>query len=477
MLTDAQWDDAQRRRDQVSTWSAAAGIPLFGALTCVAMFISTLLGRGAWRYPIAVLAAAVIGLPLIVALTKYSTTESAKTDSRLREMSHQLNQAMHTANEEATRRDSQASRQRFESRLTNALDMAEGEREVFEVVERSVAIVQPGARSELLLADNSHAHLVRMAAVGFEQGETGCQVSSPDQCPAARRAQVQVFADRDDLDACPKLRRRTAEHASAACVPVSIMGRTVGVIHSTRDTTYTPPEEELGNLSTLAKLAGARIGLMRAMAESQLQASTDTLTGLFNRRSFEERLTESRRTHPDLAVAMADLDHFKDLNDTYGHETGDRALRLFARVLRESVRSDDLLCRYGGEEFALAFPSCSAHDAVRALEKVRRNLDEATTVSGLPRFTASFGVTEMPAHLDLPTALSRADTALFTAKREGRDRVVVDPSLATVAAADTWLAPGDDSQADGDFFGGPAAVNDVPGGSTAQSGATSHSSP
>ena len=431
MLTDAQWDDAQRERDKVGRLSATIGLVLLGAQTPAAMWVADQLGHGGWRYVIAAAGALSVGLPLVVAIIRYSSRESAKTDGRLRHMSHQLNEAIMAAGEEAARRDSQAIRQKFESHLTNALDMAEGEREIFEVVERSMAVAVPEAKSELLLADNSHAHLVRSAAAGFDPGESGCPVDSPDHCPAARRAQVQIFADRDDLDACPKLRHRDADHASGVCIPVSIMGRTVGVIHSAHGSPRVPPEEQVGNLSTLAKLAGARIGLLRAMAESQLQASTDSLTGLMNRRSFEERLSEYRRTYRDMAVAMADVDHFKELNDTYGHETGDRALRMFARVLRESLRTDDLLCRFGGEEFAMAFPSCSAIDAARCLSKVHERIEEATSVSGLPLLSASYGVTEMTPHSDLVTVLGRADSALFTAKREGRNRVVVDPDLLT----------------------------------------------
>ena len=193
-----------------------------------------------------------------------------------------------------------------------------------------------------------------------------------------------MFPDSDDLDACPKLRSRPQGRLSALCVPVSIMGRTVGVIHATAEPQAAVEDDRVDDLATLAKLAGARIGLLHVMAETQLQASTDTLTGLLNRRAFSEQVGGvPPHLHP-IAVAMADLDHFKALNDTYGHETGDRALRLFARVLRDSLRSSDIISRYGGEEFAIAFPDCSAIEATRALNTARAQLDAAITVGGLP---------------------------------------------------------------------------------------------
>src|SRR6185437_9773146 len=130
---------------------------------------------------------------------------------------------------------------------------------------------------------------------------------------------------------------------------VSIMGRTVGVIHATGEAGVQVEDDGIDDLATLAKLAGARIGLLRVMAETQLQASTDTLTGLLNRRSFSAQVAAVPAHLYPVAVAMADLDHFKVLNDTYGHETGDRALRLFARVLNDSLRSSDIVSRYGGE--------------------------------------------------------------------------------------------------------------------------------
>ena len=121
------------------------------------------------------------------------------------------------------------------------------------------------------------------------------RVDSPDHCPAARRAQVQRFADSEELDACPKLRGRPEGAVSALCVPVSIMGRTVGVIHATGEQGASLIETTVQDLETLAKLAGARIGLLRVMAETQLQAATDSLTGLLNRRSFEQRASLMRR--------------------------------------------------------------------------------------------------------------------------------------------------------------------------------------
>ncbi len=169
---------------------------------------------------------------------------------------------------------------------------------------------------------------------------------------------------------------------------------------------------------------GARIGLLRVIAESQLQASRDSLTDLLNRRSMQNRVRGLRQTATLVSVVVADLDNFKHLNDTFGHDTGGRALRLFATTLTNSLRRENLVSRHGGEEFAAVLPGCSAAQAHVALEAVRAKLRSAAADHGLPEFTCSFGVAQAEPDLDFTDAIARADLALFEAKRSGRDRTV-----------------------------------------------------
>ena len=442
MVTETDWDASIAKARRLRYVSPAAGLLVLGVLTVPGMAAGAAVASGFGRYVAS--AAIIVGLliPLVVVLVLLSDRQQHKADEQVRALTNELTEAIATGDREGTIRDAQVQRQRFESRLANALDMAEAEPEVIDVIERSFGEVLPEAPAELLLADNSHAHLLRMAGVGPEGEPPCCSVDSPDRCPAARRAQIQVFPDSDDLDACPKLRNRPEGRLSALCVPVSIMGRTVGVIHATGKPESEVDEAQVQDLTTMAKLAGARIGLLRVMAETQLQASTDTLTGLLNRRSFSDHVAAvPRHMHP-VSVAMVDLDHFKALNDTYGHETGDRALRLFARVLRDTLRTSDVVSRYGGEEFAIAFPDCSTDDAAHTLNAVRAQLDAAITVGGLPKFTASFGVTDTEPGEELAAALRRADDALLAAKRQGRDQVVLHDSATSPVGADTGVPSG-----------------------------------
>jgi diguanylate cyclase (GGDEF)-like protein len=210
------------------------------------------------------------------------------------------------------------------------------------------------------------------------------------------------------------------------------MGRAAGVLHMIDEPNHVPDANDLEMLESLARLTGAQLGMLRAMEQTTRQAATDALTGLANRRTLEDTVRKHFERDEDFALAVADLDHFKDLNDTHGHEVGDRALRLFARTMRDAVRPNDLVSRYGGEEFVLVLAGAGIVDAVHALERIRRKLTERLASGTTPEFTASFGIAHSTDAGTFDELFSLADQALLAAKRAGRDRIAIadeDPML------------------------------------------------
>jgi diguanylate cyclase (GGDEF)-like protein len=444
--TEQQWYLARKRMKQLGFQSAGIAVVLITVISVVASYLADSLFGGAVRY----LATGALMLVAAVPLTGmvwYRIDRQQRISNRhMQDLRRQLKAAIDEVELQSGQRHEQVRRQDFERRLSSALEMADGEPQVVEVIERALASIAPDTASELLLADNSHAHLSRVAfhvADGSPDSATpGCGVDSPDRCPAARRSQVQRFSDSDALDACPQLRGRPQGRCSAMCFPVSVLGRTVGVLHTVAEPEPVADAAREQDLTTLADQLGARIGLLRMMAESQLQASTDSLTGLLNRRSMENRVRELRRGVAQVAVVVADLDHFKQLNDTYGHDTGDRALRLFANTLSSSLRQEDLLSRHGGEEFVAVLPGCTGAHASSALDKVRAKLRQAIAEQGLPSFTCSFGVVDTDGSDEYTALIARADAALFEAKHAGRDRVVVYDALTAVGEPESPSKPG-----------------------------------
>ena len=319
-----------------------------------------------------------------------------------------------------------AGEEAFHARLQRALGMAMSEEEALGAIRRSLEACVPGSPGEVLLADSSRAHLERAVAVGPGDAGPGCTVESPAGCAAVRRGQSMVFPSGEALDACPKLRGRPGGACSAVCVPIAVLGRSIGVVHVTAPDGDPPGREAVARLESLATQAGSRLGMLRAIARGELQAATDPLTGLLNRRSLEQRARALRGAGVPYAVAIADLDRFKALNDAHGHETGDRALRLFARELRAAVREADVVGRWGGEEFVVVFPGCRAEDAAQVVERVRERLRAALAAADTPPFTVSVGLADADGtDADLAALVTAADAALLRAKAEGRDRVVL----------------------------------------------------
>lgn len=338
-------------------------------------------------------------------------------------------------------------RQETARQIQAALDLAETENDALAVAARALEQTVPEASAELLLADNSRAHLERAVTAGPDPAGPGCDVTSPYSCPAVRAGRALATPTSTALDACPHLRDRAGGPRSALCVPVSFLGRALGVLHLTGPDNEPIDEERRETVVTLASGTGGRIGMLRSMARTQLQATTDGLTGLVNRRAFETRARAMHRNGEPFVLVMADLDHFKILNDTYGHEAGDRALRLFASVLTGATRDEDLVCRWGGEEFTLALVDTDCAAAAETLERLRRELADQLSGSPVPPFTASFGYVDAVACRTFEEAVRRADRALYAAKHAGRDRAVLADPFAPVDEAGEGTSPPDPAPA------------------------------
>ncbi len=203
--------------------------------------------------------------------------------------------------------------------------------------------------------------------------------------------------------------------------------------------------------STVNALAQAAMHTALALRNAQLLdeierlATRDWLTGLANRRLFDESLhremARSQRLATPLSLLVLDVDHFKQINDTYGHQTGDAVLREVAHALVANTKDFDVAARYGGDEFVVLLPSCSRDDAMGVAERVRRGI--AANVGEAP-VTISVGIATTPDNgTDAERLIAAADTALYEAKRTGRDRVVasVRGREATMPASRGWPAP------------------------------------
>jgi len=184
----------------------------------------------------------------------------------------------------------------------------------------------------------------------------------------------------------------------------------------------------------LSEMGQQMASLQDNLAEAQANAETDPLTGLANRRAFQAKLLEAARQamqedYP-LTVAFCDIDHFKKFNDTHGHDTGDRILRLVADALAEGAGDDTFVGRYGGEEFLILFDGIMARRAAMRVDEIRdelqnRSLVSRTTGESLGTITFSAGVAQLLNGEDVGDVLKRADEALYKAKGAGRNRVII----------------------------------------------------
>jgi diguanylate cyclase (GGDEF)-like protein len=191
------------------------------------------------------------------------------------------------------------------------------------------------------------------------------------------------------------------------------------------------------------RLSEKNAALKAAVERIEVMANRDELTGLANRRAITSWLSEqieaAGRTGAPLSVAILDIDHFKRINDTYGHHAGDRTLQIFAQIAAATIRSADRIGRYGGEEFLLVLVGAPLETAKEPLERIRRALASHRWVAieaGL-RVTITIGVAQHWSGETAQELIRRADMALYLGKESGRDRLVIDPGVFRAVTANT----------------------------------------
>ncbi len=257
----------------------------------------------------------------------------------------------------------------------------------------------------------------------------------------ARRLKHYVFDEQRGTSA-----QSEDETRPLAVVPLLYQARSMGVLLVCSDDPHRIwQENELLLLRTVADQVAVAVNHARLFTQMQQLALTDGLTGCVNRRSFEMQLERdlrlATRMRQPVSLIMLDIDHFKRVNDTYGHDAGDAALRFLADVLRDELRGVDTAARYGGEEFAVILPQAGLDGALVVAERLRSRL-ETTEVPGIGFITGSFGLATFPLHANSRDGLvGSADRALYQAKHAGRNRICTPPSEQTEVSDEMYGAP------------------------------------
>ena len=332
-----------------------------------------------------------------------------------------------------------AERDRRQRRFAEEIQLTGSEAEAYETLQRQLEQSLKGSRVTVLNRDTE--------AVAEGGGEPASGrgvrpspgVADPGACLAIRGGKPHLRDAREPSALECALCGR--EPGASTCVPSLVGGEVIGAVLAVHPRPLR--SAELDELVTTVAQAAPNVANLRNLAAAERQALTDSLTGLANARAVQDSLkrlaAHAGRTSEPLTAVMLDVDHFKSINDTFGHQRGDRVLAALGELLAAEVRASDFVGRYGGEEFVLLLPHTSRQGGVELAEKLRRRIGELS-VRGLDRkLSASFGVAALPDDAADWSGLIRcADRALYAAKAGGRNRVT------PFAQESRGLAPADE---------------------------------
>ena len=304
--------------------------------------------------------------------------------------------------------------------------------EALEVTSLFARRLLPGTSGSVYLFRNS-ADILELAASWGESASDENRILEPTACWGIRRGHTHRQVHSSDLRCrhCPAPADTGGASDHNTCLPLTAYGEVLGLMH-VRGVTGRATDAHLSADMAQAISEQVALALSNAKLRQVLrdQSIRDPLTGWYNRRYMEEtlarELARAHRTTAPLSIVIADLDHFKNINDAHGHPAGDAVLRAVTRLLSTMVRESDVACRFGGEEFVLILPECTREGAVRKAQAMCDALramvvrDDSQAIA----VTASFGVASAPDDGSDATALfAVADAALYRAKEGGRDRV------------------------------------------------------
>ena len=352
--------------------------------------------------------------------------------------------AEQTEAREAEKRRIDAERDYHEAQreFTEVMQITRDEGEAYHLLKRHLERSLPDSDVLVLNRNNSHDRLEPMTELPADSPlRIQLQTSSPDSCLAVRLGKPHEQGNgREPLLTCELC---GATDRPSTCVPSLVGGEVIGSVLVHHPASLEPPDRR--RVEESMTQAAPVLANLRNLALSQARALTDGLTGLPNRRSVEDTLkrmvAHSDRTSSPLGVVLLDLDHFKQVNDVFGHEKGDEVLSAVGIVVASSIRASDFAGRFGGEELILLLPDTDLEAAVIVAEKMREAI-AGVEVPGVSRpVTASFGVATMPDHGSEPALLLRAaDRALYAAKAAGRNRVetiaITQPARSLLTLAD-----------------------------------------
>ena len=337
------------------------------------------------------------------------------------------------------------------SRLSDSLHSAISREESYLIIGAFARKILHGTSGCLYMYANSRDQLNLTTHWG-DTNEASVVAHFPaEQCWALRRGRTYQGSTTEEHVNCAHV-QEDRRH-SYMCVPVTARGQTIGMLY----VELQELDPALAFASTFRLAANFADQISLALSNIELRerlenmAIRDSLTGLFNRRFMDEMLkreiARTTRLRSNLSVLMIDVDHFKKLNDTFGHSAGDEVLKNLAAYLTQSLRQSDVACRYGGEELLIIIPDCGLAEATEKADKIRAGIKQLSLRAAgteLPPITVSIGVSSFPTSTTVAAEiLPLADGALYRAKRAGRDRVFVaedpanegTPTLATANVA------------------------------------------